>query len=198
MTRVYRYHPLLVALHWLLALIIVAALSLGALVMVRIPNSSPMKIEALRSHMTGGFIILILMFVRLGVRLHSDKPARATTGNPILDRLAWASHRLLYVAVFGMVASGTVMALQTHLPQVVFLHRGQLPPDFWAYPIRRVHYLFSRLLMGLIALHVAGALYHTFVLRDGLLRRMAFGRRFESAAAAIAPELPTPQLEAQR
>jgi len=31
--------------------------------------------------------------------------------------------------------------------------------------------------MLLIALHVAGALYHTVILRDGLLRRMGFGRR---------------------
>jgi cytochrome b561 len=45
------------------------------------------------------------------------------------------------------------------------------------YPARTVHYVFSRLLMALIALHVAGALYHTFILRDGLLRRMFFGQR---------------------
>jgi cytochrome b561 len=69
------------------------------------------------------------------------------------------------------------MALQTGLPSIVFAGEGTLPADFWAYPIRSVHYLFSRLLMALIALHIAGALYHTLILRDGLLRRMLFGRR---------------------
>jgi cytochrome b561 len=59
---------------------------------------------------------------------------------------------------------------------------GTLPADFWIYPIRSIHYLFSRMLMVLIALHVAGALYHTLLLRDGLLRRMFFGRRFVAAA----------------
>src|SRR5262249_36913572 len=50
-TMVSRYHPVLVVLHWFLALFIVAALALGALVLVKIPNTDPMKIEALRSHM---------------------------------------------------------------------------------------------------------------------------------------------------
>jgi cytochrome b561 len=105
---------------------------------------------------------------------------------------------MLYLAIFGMVASGIIMAVQTDLPAVVFLHRGHLPSDFWAFPIRRVHYAFSRLLMGLIALHVAGALYHTFILRDRLLRRMFFGRRFAPASAAARAGLPvTAQLDLQ-
>ena len=52
-----------------------------------------------------------------------------------------------------------------------------LPADFWVYPIRSVHYVISRVLMAVIALHIVGALYHTLLLRDGLLRRMFFGRR---------------------
>jgi hypothetical protein len=36
--------------------------------------------------------------------------------------------------------------------------------------------------MVLIALHISGAFYHTFVMKDGLLRRMSFGRRFVDAA----------------
>jgi cytochrome b561 len=54
MTLVSRYHPLLVLLHWILAGLVIAALALGALVMAKIPNTDPMKIEALRSHMIGG------------------------------------------------------------------------------------------------------------------------------------------------
>jgi cytochrome b561 len=84
MTRVSRYHPLLVTLHWFLALLIIAALALGALVMVKIPNSSPMKIEALRSHMLGGIFILTLMLLRLFIRIRTRRrPAtRSSTGWP--------------------------------------------------------------------------------------------------------------------
>jgi len=185
MTQPSRYHPALVALHWALALLIIAALTLGAAVMAKMPNSDPMKIEALRSHMTGGVLILLLMLVRLVVRMTTVHPDRASTGSPALDRLAWASHRMFYLAVVGMAGSGIVMALQAGLPTIVFGDGGDLPADFWTFPVRSVHYLVSRLLMGLIALHVAGALYHTLILRDGLLRRMVFGRRREAATDSM-------------
>ena len=176
MTSVSRYHPLLVALHWILAVLIIAALALGALVMVKIPNTNPMKLEALRSHMIGGALILVLMLVRLVVRIRTEHPAPPSTGMRVLDRLAWVSHRMLYAAVLGMAVSGLIMALQTGLPGILF-GGGTLPADFWVYPIRSVHYVMSRVLMAVITLHIVGALYHTLVLRDGLLRRMFFGRR---------------------
>ena len=172
-----RYHPFLVLIHWFLTVLIIAALALGALVMVNIPNSDPMKIEALRSHMIGGGLILILMLIRLLVRAGTARPPAATTGNRALDRIAWFSHRLLYVLVLGQAGSGLFMALQAGLPDIVFWGHGALPSDFWVLPVRGVHYAMSRLLMALIALHVTGALYHTLALRDGLLRRMWFGRR---------------------
>jgi cytochrome b561 len=186
MTQVSRYHPALVALHWVLAFLIVAALALGALVMAKMSNTDPMKLEALRSHMIGGGLILVLMLARLVVRWRSLHPPAAATGSALLDRLAWASHRLLYVAVLGQAASGLFMALQSGLPAILFAGAGALPADFWIYPVRTVHYLISRLLMGLIALHVAGALYHTLILRDGLLRRIFFGRRVIAEPATLA------------
>jgi cytochrome b561 len=76
------------------------------------------------------------------------------------------------------------MALQTGLFDSVFLGHGSLPADFWAYPIRSVHYVASRILMALIAIHVAAAFYHALVLRDGLLGRMFFGRRAVTTARA--------------
>src|SRR5258708_1518347 len=132
--QVSRYHPLLVGLHWLLAILITAALALGALVMVKIPNSDPMKIEALRSHMAGGSLILLLMLIRLLVRARTTHPATASAGNPVLDRLAWASHRMFYGAVLIMAGSGLVMALQAGLPAIVFGGEGVLPADFWVFP----------------------------------------------------------------
>ena len=172
-----RYHPALVALHWFLALFIVAALALGALALAKIPNTSPMKIEALRSHMSGGMIILALMLVRLVIRMRSAHPMAASAGHPVLDRIAWLSHRLFYVTVIAMAASGITMALQAGLFGAVFLGEGRIPADLWVFPIRSVHYALSRLLMSLIVLHVGAALFHAFVLRDGLLGRMFFGRR---------------------
>jgi cytochrome b561 len=185
-----RYHPILVVLHWVLALFIIAALALGALVLVKIPNSSPMKIEALRSHMSGGMAILALMLIRLVIRSGSAHPAPASAGHPLLDRLAWASHRLFYGTVAAMAGSGIIMALQTGLFGTVFAGHGNLPQDFWTFPIRSFHYAVSRVLMTLIAVHVVAALYHAFVLRDGLLGRMFFGRRtITTAQASFVPKV---------
>jgi cytochrome b561 len=176
MKLVLRYHLLLVLLHWVLAVLVIAALALGALVMAKIPNTDPMKVEALRSHMIGGALILVLMLARLVVRFRTRHPAPASAGHPLLDRIAWVSHRLLYVAVLGQAFSGLTLALQSRLPWIVF-GGGALPADFWVYSFRTVHYAFSRMLLALIVLHIAGALYHTLVVRDGLLGRMFFGRR---------------------
>jgi cytochrome b561 len=189
MPNVVRYHPALVAVHWFLALLIIAALALGALVMAPMPNSDPMKVEALRSHMIGGGLILVLMLVRLLLRARTAHPAPARTGHPLLDRLAWASHRLFYLLVLGMAGSGIATALEAGLPGVVFARHGTLPPDLWVFAPRALHYAFSRALMLLIALHVAGALYHAAVLRDGLLRRMGFGRRVIADAGGSAAPL---------
>ena len=190
MTQVSRYHPALVVLHWGLALLITAALALGALGLAKIPNTSPMKLEALRSHMTGGIIILALMLARLAVRMRSAHPPPARAGHRLLDRLAWASHRLFYVTVIAMAGSGIIMALQTGLFDTVFAGRGQIPADFWIFPIRSVHYVLSRLLMALILLHVAAALYHAVILRDGLLERIFVGRRLiDAKPIPSAPEL---------
>ena len=184
MTLVSRYHPLLVILHWVLAFFILGALALGALVLAKIPTTDPAKIEALRAHMSGGMIILVLMLIRLVVRTGSAHPAPASAGHPLLDRLAWVSHRLFYVTVIAMASSGLIMALQTGAFDAVFFGQGQLPADFWAYRIRSAHYALSRLLMALIALHIVAALYHMVVLRDGLLSRMFFGRRRVEASFA--------------
>ena len=177
MSRVIKYQPMLVVLHWLLAILIIADLTLGASVLVKIPNTDSMKIDALRNHLAGGMLLLTLMLIRLAVRLRTDRPTPATTGSVALDRLAWASHRLLYLLVIAQAASGLALAFQAGLFGVLLGGRGSLPADFWVFPWRMVHFVISRLLMALIALHVTAALYHTIFLRDGLLRRMSFGKR---------------------
>ena len=182
MSQASRYHPVLVALHWFLAVIIVASLSLGALVMVHLPNNMPRKSEALRNHFIAGVLILVLMALRYAIRQLSARPAAAGTGSPVLDALSFLSHRAFYILVLAQVATGLTMAVQANLFGILFLHQGSLPHDFWIYEARVMHYVFSRALILLIALHIAGVLYHTFIRRDHLLRRMWFGKRLLPAS----------------
>jgi cytochrome b561 len=170
-----RYQPVLVALHWLLALLIIGLLCLGFFVLADMPNTDPKKLDILVWHMSGGMFVLVLMILRLIVRRWSARPAAATTGSPVLDRLASMAHGTLYVIVFLMIASGWTTGW---LISGAFQPHGEpLPKTFDALPSFQVHSVLATLLAILIAAHVAAALYHQFVLKDGLFRRMWFGER---------------------
>jgi cytochrome b561 len=174
-----RYHPGLVALHWLVAILVLFSLGMGMLVLEEIPNSSPDKIDALRGHMIAGIVILLLMLIRLALRLKTKRPAPATTGNAVLDRLALITHWGFYLLVLLMAASGIATSVQAGLPAIVFGGSGApLPESFSIYVPRMVHGATAGVLLGLVILHAGAALYHQFVRRDNLLSRMWFGKRW--------------------
>jgi cytochrome b561 len=52
-----------------------------------------------------------------------------------------------------------------------------LPANFDALAPRQAHGALAEILLLAIALHIAAALYHQFVRRDGLFARMGFGAR---------------------
>ena len=170
-----RYQPVLVALHWLVALLIIGLLCLGFFVLANMPNTDPRKLDILVWHMTGGMFVLVLMIPRLIIRIRSARPAPAATGSPLLDRLAPIAHGALYVIVFLMIATGWTTGWL--ISDVFQPNGGALPDSFAVFPSFRAHAVLAVLLTVLIAAHVAAALYHQVVLKDGLFRRMWFGER---------------------
>lgn len=172
-----RYHPALVLLHWVSALLLLLALGMGSQVLAELPNHAPEKLGALQGHMVFGGVILLLSVIRLLVRLTTDHPLAATTGMAWADRLAPRLHGALYGLVLVMAFSGVALAVAFDLPAVVFAGQGSLPNDFSTSIARQVHSVASKLLGALILLHVGAALYHQFVRRDNLLARMGIGRR---------------------
>jgi cytochrome b561 len=186
MKEIARYHPLLVALHWLLAVLIVAELSLGFFGLAATPSSDPGKIAILRLHMMGGVLILALMVLRFIVRMRTSRPPAATTGYPLLDRIAPITHYGFYVLVLMMVGSGFATAITAGLGEIAFGSSGApLPPTLMTYPTFVAHVFFAMLLAGFVVLHVLAAFYHQFVRRDGLFRRMSFERRLSAPSALV-------------
>lgn len=177
MTSVRRYHGVLVVLHWLMAVMVAVALFMGGAVLEHTPNSDPAKIDALRAHMGAGLVIGALLLLRLLTRLVTQHPPKATTGIPWADRLAPWVHWALYGLIAAMVGSGMGIAQAFDLPAVVFQGQGSLPADFSAASARTVHDLVSKLLLLTVLVHVAAALYHQWVRKDGLLSRMGWGPR---------------------
>ena len=117
---------MLVALHWLLALMIMGLLCLGFFVLANMPNDDPKKLEILVWHMAGGMFVLVLTILRLIIRLSSARPAAARTGSLLLDRLASIAHHSLYLIVFLMIATGWYTGW---LISGVFAHKGEVLPS---------------------------------------------------------------------
>ena len=173
-----RYHPLLVALHWILALMLLFSLVIGGSGLERLPNSDPAKVDALAGHMIFGSIILVLMILRLITRVLSQKPVHVSNGSALLDHIGTWVHWLFYALVFGVCVSGIGISVATGLPDIVFFgSEAPLPESFWDYPARTAHYVLTTALLALIAVHVTAALYHQLVIQNGLISRMWFGKR---------------------
>lgn len=171
-----KYNAVQVALHWLTALLVIVVLAMGQIVLVNIPNASPEKIDALKGHMIFGAVLMGLIVVRVVWRKFSAQPARLDSGHPLRDKLGVAAHHTLYLLVFLVAATGTAIAIQSGMGDVVFDGVGSLPDDFSAYPPRLAHGILTKLLMALVAAHFLAALYHQFALKDGIFKRMWFGK----------------------
>ncbi|MBT3141355.1 cytochrome b [Phaeobacter gallaeciensis] len=172
-----KYNNIQVALHWVVALLVLFMLVMGTFVLAQTPNSDPSKLTALRGHMVFGSVILLLTLLRLVWRRKSVQPDHAETGNALLDKLGVAAHYGLNLLTLLAAASGIGLALQAGLPRIVFGGQGILPSDFWAFTPRIAHGILTKLLAALIALHVVGALYHQFIIKDRLFGRIWFGKR---------------------
>ena len=173
-----RYHPLLVVLHWVLAVMVPAALTTGVLILAPMAETNPVKPGLIVHHAQIGGIIGTLMLVRLGVRLATPRPAPAVTDSGWLGALAWISHRGFYVLVFLQVGFGVwLLAEAGILGNVLRARPPALPADFAAFSAFGWHALGAALLAGLITLHLAGVAFHLFVRKDRLLSRMAWAGR---------------------
>ncbi|MCU7374104.1 cytochrome b [Paucibacter sp. O1-1] len=168
-----RYNGLAIAFHWLLALAIVGAFGVG-LYMVDQPFSMS-RLKLYNWHKWAGVTILSLSALRLLWRLM--RPVPADLPAPAWQRRAshWV-HGLLYALFFAVPLAGWAYSSATGFPIVWF---GLLPlPDFvapnkaLAETLKQTHKLLAYGLAALVVAHVAAALKHQFLDKDGLLLRM--------------------------
>jgi cytochrome b561 len=178
-----RYHGVSMALHWVLGLALAAMFGVG-LYMADLPFS-PLRLKLYNWHKWAGVVILSLSLARLLWRLTHRPPALPRTVEAAMP--AWqlrayhATHGLLYALFFAVPLIGWAYSSAAGFSMVLF---GVLPlPDFvpvdkaLAALIKPWHEWSAFTLAGLVALHVAAALKHHWVDRDGLLQRMLPGRR---------------------
>jgi cytochrome b561 len=168
-----RYTTPAIALHWLLALMIMGSFALGVY-MSDLPFS-PTRVKLYNWHKWAGVTILVLSLVRLAWRITHRPPADAAM--PAWQAgAAHATHHLLYALFFIVPLIGWAYSSAAGFPIVWF---GVLQlPDFvpvdkaLAAAIKPWHERSAMLMAALVLLHVAGAMKHQFIDRDGLINRM--------------------------
>jgi cytochrome b561 len=169
MTTPTRYPRSMVALHWLIAVLVLLGLIGGTFFVDELKNDDPAKLGALAGHMIIGGSILILMALRLIIRLRANIPPHANTASML-------AHWGLYALIFVMAGSGIAMSLLTGLPDIVFFGKGALPATFEGLAPRAVHGIVANILIALVALHIAAAIWHAAVKKDGVMQRMGWRR----------------------
>lgn len=170
-----RYTSTAVLLHWLIALLVIAGFSMG-LVMTDIPGITPTKLKYYSWHKWIGVTVLALAVLRLLWRVRHAPPPYPASMRGWEKSAAHGLHALLYALIFAVPLSGYFYTLAAGVP-VVYLGLFQLPvliePNPALKPVlKQVHFWLTMLLAGSVAVHVAAALKHQFIDRDGVLKRM--------------------------
>ncbi|MEY4761541.1 MAG: hypothetical protein RLZZ200_1397 [Pseudomonadota bacterium] len=169
-----KYTSVARSLHWLMALAILGLLALG-FTMHDLPFS-PRKLQLYAWHKWAGVSIFVLAWIRLAWRVtHRPPPFPATMPKPI-QWLAHAGHAALYLLMFAIPLSGWLMSSAKGFQTVWF---GLLPlPDLVQRDrelgdvLQSLHAALNFALLATLAGHVAAALWHQYVARDGSLDRM--------------------------
>ncbi|MBG1231113.1 cytochrome b [Aestuariivirga litoralis] len=170
-----RYHPVLVALHWLLAFLIIAQLAGGYFVVSRMPNTDPAKLDTLKIHMMLGMLVFLLMLIRFIVRLFTAHPGPTEDQTHGLGRLRTPVHLGLYLVVLLMVSSG--WATGYLISEAYATPGATLPADLPMLPSRVFHAWTALVLFLVIVLHIAAAVKERISGDKSILARMGLGAR---------------------
>ena len=129
------------------------------------PKGSPEKLQYILLHKSLGVCILILAFIMLLWRHVGTRPSMLATMSTLEIRIAKATHVLLYVAMFLFPITGISMSMFSGKGLSVFgwplpnpVDKNETLSGFFY----NSHVWISYVVMGLVGLHVLGALYHHF------------------------------------
>ncbi|HEU0202611.1 MAG TPA: cytochrome c peroxidase [Burkholderiaceae bacterium] len=183
-----RYTTVAIALHWLIAAGVLAQIALGWW-MLDIPKSPPgFRAWWFNLHKSIGLTIALLVFVRIAWRLVHRPPPLPNTVPAWQRRAATINHALLYACLIVMPVAGYLGSTFSGYPIKYF---GIALPNWgWDAPAlksvaSRVHLGTAWLFMALTAVHVAAALKHALVVRDGVFARMLPPRPIRPMVLAV-------------
>ena len=174
-----RYNTVSIILHWVLGAALIAIFVFG-IYMTDLPFS-PQRLKLYNWHKWAGMSILALSTLRLLWRLTHPAPALPAKIELAMPGWQLKAHQLTHVALYALFFTvpliGWAYTSAAGFPVVLF-GLVQLPDlvgadKALATLIKPWHQISAFALAGLVVLHVAAALKHQFIDRDGLLSRMS-------------------------
>ncbi len=174
-----RYTRVAIWLHWTIAALIVANLAIG-LFHDDFPDA--LRGSSMGFHKTAGIIVLLLSIARLGWRIAHPPPPQDREHKAWERLLAKTTHRAFYVLMIAVPLAGWIFVSAAATPRPLEFF-GLFPIPFLPVPRtegvnafwHEAHEIMAFGIIGLLALHVAGALKHQLLDRDRELARMGIG-----------------------
>jgi len=166
-------------LHWIIAIGIFALIYLGLEQDGMESGDERSRIRFI--HASIATVLLLLMTIRIVWRFMNEVPAHPDGMAPVQRLVATLVHWGLYITVFTQLFAGAMMSgtAGRGLPLFGFLSiplpigESDEGHEFW----EEVHEFAWKPLAAIVVLHILGALYNHFVLKNDVLRRMTHGVR---------------------
>lgn len=169
-----RYSGLAMLLHWLIALIALTMLIFGQSFE---GAQGEERRFGLAAHSTLGTTLFVLLMIRMAWRWLNPPPPLPDTMPPMQKFAADAVHYALYGMLIALPLTGAFAAAAHEMPvtpygavdlrdALAFLGHGDFADR------RAIHEALTKFMMALLVLHLGAVVLHTFVQRDGVLRRM--------------------------
>ncbi|MDE2258823.1 MAG: cytochrome b [Betaproteobacteria bacterium] len=170
----YKYDTTAITLHWLVALLIVIAFSVGHYMADL--DLSPWKLKVFAWHKWVGVTIFGLVLFRMMWRATHVVPPLPAGMSELMRKISGLGHLGIYLLMLAIPLTGWLHSSAAGVT-VVYFNVITLPDlvqknKELSNLFKEVHELLNWTLLGLVILHVVAALKHQFVDKDNLLNRM--------------------------
>ncbi|HPU54574.1 MAG TPA: cytochrome b/b6 domain-containing protein [Burkholderiaceae bacterium] len=163
-------------LHWTMAALMAVVIVAGIWIKYFEPADEPFKMRLYNLHESVGVVVFVLALVRLVNRWRHPPPPLPAGTPAVIHLAAGVTHMALYALLLLMPVIGFLATNAWGFPLTVFGVRPMPVPlgknEELAKLLSLLHLSGAIAVVLLIGGHLMGVVYHTFVRRDGLLRRM--------------------------
>lgn len=172
-----KFGPVAIALHWIIAIVLVLSVLTG-LGYAYIDDTRTSR-TSLEIHQSVGLVIFLLALARLYWRITHTPPAPPTGYSPAQKIAAAVTHATLYLFIIAMPISGYIglAARGRDIPVFGVVNLPIVTPLSFdlSNAATTLHIYSQYVLYALVALHAAAGLWHHYILKDDVMRRMLPG-----------------------